>query len=251
MAHSKLSTRLCNGRRSRENAGGGVCRRRGWVVRKWCDFISQFMAPHFFSRSFSIDLFHLLFRMNAQLLSWIQSGKWWYTKGSETKQKKKKIDGTILVRERNRWCFGTSIKREIKFLLCVCVWENCMNSICLLIHEITTLDFRWHYFLLIFFLILSAVTLAADAGVVLAESCYVCIYSPNDVHFGFSQVCMFRFNCELNWKMHFDPANGSIYALHFDALPISKSHTRSHTLTRVRVCTSKHSWVSDCLNWTS
>lgn len=32
---------------------------------------------------------------------------------------------------------------------------------------------------------------------------------------------------EFHWKMHFDPANGSIYALQFFAEPISKSHTRS------------------------
>lgn len=124
------------------------------VVSEWYgnDVISfhKFMAPHFFSHAPFFDRsFPLAVPSECSIIIMdIQSSKWWIRKTK--KMRKKKFYGTIFLRGRNRWCFGTSIKKEKQHFWCVCyvwcVWKNCLNSICLLIHEITTLVFQWHYF---------------------------------------------------------------------------------------------------------
>lgn len=214
--------------------GGRVCTGMMW-------FHFTIYGTSFFSRSFALSFFLfqsifftcylvMLVPSERSIISWIQSGKWRCTRRRRRKEKPRDNFSW-------EWIDGDSIhpeKKNTKFLklrsVCVCLHGKIAWIALHLIFD-GTFSYSFFYFFRTFVAVCSV------------------FYLPNDVHFEFSQVYSIQFEYYIGvwmyqfyWKMHFDPANGSIAFPYMQ--PISKSHTHISTLARAYI----RKWVSDCVS---
>lgn len=198
---------------------------REWLVRKWCDFISQIHGTSFFPTLFFDRSFSLAVPNECSIIMDRANGDVHKRKKGEEELEENRWDDEIFLWQRNRWCFGASIKRETAFLMSV-VW----GKIAWIAFVCSFKKSRHSIFDGTAFFLFSFQLLSPSLLMVLTESCMCCIYLPNDVHFECSQVCMFRFNLSSIEKcILIRPTE--VYVLHFFAQPISKSRTRTRMLT--------------------